>query len=68
MTDGMTDLDKVLKGLECCTNGVNNVPQCENCPYADEQGTCEQLDELHTDALKLLKPQLPETPSGGGAG
>lgn len=51
----MSDRQKVLKGLMCCTNGENNVPRCEECPYADEQGTCEKLDELHRDALELLK-------------
>ena len=55
----MSDRQKVLKGLMCCTNGENNVPRCEECPYADEQGTCEKLDELHRDALELLKAQEP---------
>lgn len=50
----MIDISKVKMGLECCTNGENNTPKCEKCPYADEQGTCEKLDELHRDALELL--------------
>ena len=36
-------------------NGTDSVPRCEECPYADEQGTCYKLDEMHSEALELLK-------------
>lgn len=51
----MDDLEKVVKGLECC------IPEgtCEECPYTlPEYGTCESLDELLKDALALLKADL----------
>lgn len=49
------DSDKVIKGLMCCTNGINNVPKCGDCPYSDGHGTCAKLDEFHRDALLLLR-------------
>lgn len=55
----MADREKVIKGLGCCMNGVNSIPKCEACPYADEHGRCYKLDELHRDALELLKGQEP---------
>ena len=51
----MPDSEKVIKGLECCINDTNRIPNCENCPYAD--GTCDKLNEMHRDALELLKAQ-----------
>ena len=55
----MTKLEKVMQGLECCTNGVNNVPRCEDCPYRGFDDTCAKLDELHDDALEMLKEREP---------
>ena len=49
------DVNKVIKGLTCCMNGILSMPKCEECPYADEQGTCDKLDEMHSEALELLK-------------
>lgn len=55
----MTDAEKVLQGLTCCTNGQNVVPKCEMCPYADETGVCAKLDEMHRDAKKLIQDLTP---------
>lgn len=55
---GMTNREKVIKGLECCMScqmdgfGCNRVP----CPY-NELEDCEGA--LHYDALALLKVQEP---------
>lgn len=51
----MTELDKIIKGLECCiTDGVD----CpDDCPYL---GDCNRK-QLHTDALAILKAQEPKT-------
>lgn len=55
----MTDLDKVIKGLECCSAMDGN--KCSECPYAKE---CEEAQSgavfagsahLCADALELLK-------------
>ena len=49
----MTDREKVIKGLECCTKrNPEDVPRCGECPY---QGAC--LNRLKNDALALLKAQ-----------
>lgn len=53
----MTKLEKAIKGLECCTTiGEVGFPICDKCPYF-EYGSCPNLDEMHTDALELLKEQ-----------
>ena len=58
----MPDREKVIKGLECCTAfDGKGFPLCEECPYEDE-GTCQELDQLHRDALELLKEQEPIAP------
>lgn len=56
----MNDLwGKVIKGLECCTTmDDKGFPQCEECPYACKD-TCPELDQMHKDALSLLKAQEP---------
>ena len=53
----MDKLEKVLKGLACCTNGRNTVPHCEDCPYNGFDNVCAKLDEMHKEALELLKEQ-----------
>ena len=51
----MTKLEKVVKGLECCTTiGEDDFPICNECPYFCDE-TCPNLDEMHMDALELLK-------------
>lgn len=53
----MPDLEKVIKGLECCYQ-ENRGPQCDHCPYKDE---CEaDAEHLMRDALSLLKAQEQE--------
>lgn len=50
----MIDIEKVLKGLECCTKlGCHH--GCEYKPNGYSAMTCRQ--ELETDALELLKEQ-----------
>lgn len=53
----MPDVEKVIKGFECCDND-----DCDNCPYfrSDDEndlGTCKAT--LHRDAIALLKAQEP---------
>lgn len=53
----MADLDKVLKGLECCDKKYPRNAWCKYCPYEPDclyDSTCDLL--IH-DALKLLKSQ-----------
>ncbi len=53
----MADLEKVIKGLECCTTiGEDGFPICDECPYFCDE-SCPNLDEMHMDALELLKAQ-----------
>ena len=53
----MVDREKVIKGLECCTN--NGVVCFSDCPYCKEftmaDGRC--ITALQADALALLKDQ-----------
>lgn len=55
----MPDLNKVIKGLECCLHGPM---QCEKCPYMSEVGktvpNC--VKTMRTDAISLLKAQEQE--------
>lgn len=53
----MPDREKVIKGLECCVTMPDIYPRCEECPYADAEGTCANMNGLHRDALALLKAQ-----------
>lgn len=51
----MPNIEKVLKGLECCAE----CQRCAgNCPYDDDDDNCEKCtSELAKDALELLKEQ-----------
>lgn len=51
----MIDIEKVLKGLECCTKWDS----CSDCPYQtpNEYDISECTEPLHKDALELLKEQ-----------
>ena len=54
----ITDIEMVLKGLECCSNPQGD--DCDNCPY-NEVGYCaECTSSLAKDALELLKEQEAE--------
>lgn len=53
----MIDVEKVVKALECCIENERDFDGdggCNECPYADIIGTCEELTPLLTDALTLL--------------
>ena len=57
----MPDLEKVIKGLECCSQMAGEV--CRECPYANEceegEGLLAGSAHLAADALSLLKAQEP---------
>lgn len=54
----MADLEKVLNGLKCCAEDVNEFGDClsNDCPYKHKQSCCSALAD---DALDLLKEQKP---------
>lgn len=55
----MADREKVVKGLECCTNGevcISDCPYFKEVPMID--GRC--ITALQADALFLLKEQEPK--------
>ena len=56
----MPDIEKVLKGLECCQSYDY---KCGECPYvdADTDGGC-YSEILRRDAWELLKAQEPVEP------
>lgn len=54
--------EKVIKGLECCINERKNITDCEHCPYREIDEACTSLDDLHSDALALLKAHEPVEP------
>ena len=57
----MIDREKVIKGLTACTTWDNQgYPNCEECPYADSNGTCPDLYQMQVDALALLKEHEPK--------
>lgn len=57
----MADIETVVKALECCTTtDEQGFPRCEECPYADSDGTCPDIDAMHRHALELLKEQKPK--------
>lgn len=61
----MADIEKVIKGLECCTRyevgkQLNN---CFDCPYVEPIGFNQfrcKSQEMKEDALELLKEQKEE--------
>ena len=54
----MTEREKVIKGLECCTRiNKNYMPDCETCPYKSDPGAVCGVQNPIKDALKLLKAQ-----------
>lgn len=51
----MADIDKVVKGLECCWASF---PKCRGCPVCPYEKICyhdKACNELLRDALELLK-------------
>jgi len=54
----MPDLDKVIKGLECCIlRNPEDHARCSQCSYG---GNC--VNRLKMDALELLKLMRPKPP------
>ena len=53
----MNDIDKVIKGLECCSKCSGDY--CRKCPYTDENEGSAPVCTVHlaADALALLKEQ-----------
>lgn len=55
----MTDLEKVIKALECCVKHDEMV--CTNCPYYEENSlSWRKCEDLKNDSLKVLKEQQKE--------
>lgn len=54
----MTDMEKALNGLECCSHGLKD---CDICPYHDMYRDC-ITKGLAVDAMKLLKNE-PNAPA-----
>jgi len=54
----MADLNKVLKGLECCSNVGGKHCYEGKCPYASMSDPCRE--QLAKDAMELLKSQQAE--------
>lgn len=53
----MADIEKVVKGLECCTSNCCMTIKCDECPYGNicyREGRC---GTMMLDAIKLLKEQ-----------
>lgn len=58
----MPDRENVVKGLECCANDDEAGCRCKECPYGtNEYDTCNTIDYLLKDALKVLKEQETKT-------
>ena len=55
----MINRKNVMKGLAYCIdiNGGLGDHDCEDCPYFDDEDTCESLVPLLTDARDLLEEQ-----------
>ena len=48
----MIDREKVIKGLECCTDQRKS---CTDCPYYSDEEICTAVFPMMEDALVLLK-------------
>lgn len=57
----MADMEKVIKGMECCLGKGQKRGMCEDCPYDTGRMIC-NLGDMHRDALALLKAQEPVEP------
>lgn len=55
----MADIEKVIKGLECCRIDENRHINCADCPYYtdDDKGQMWCSNEINNDAIELLKEQ-----------
>lgn len=55
----MPDLEGVIKGIKAC---VNDLGECEDCPYDAGRGKLDCGKRLYADAIALLKAQEPVKP------
>lgn len=53
----MAEIEKVVRGLECCCEQHGGPELCEQCPYTNEPFPCGNA--IMRDALALLKEQMP---------
>ena len=54
----MHDIEKVIKGLACCRDSMNDNPlaRCEECPYNDEGFSVQECRSvLCADALEAIQ-------------
>lgn len=57
----MHDREKVIKGLECHQIDDNHRINCTDCPYyVDDDNHIRCVNDLHDDALAMLKEQREE--------
>ena len=56
----MTERERVIRGLECCTQ--EGPDSCRRCPYnrADTGGGCDGCGRIMKDALELLRAPADE--------
>lgn len=53
--------EMVKTGLRACIGDGKEIapgvviPKCEECPYAEKDGTCNQLARMHMDALEVIE-------------
>ena len=56
----MTELEKVKKGMECCTNDVHDPYTCRECPYLGHKPTRDGcIQPMLLDALSILREYEP---------
>jgi hypothetical protein len=55
----MTDREKVIKGLECCTTQGFGCIENKKCPYGIQRYGSHCVDSMLRDAIVLLKVQEP---------
>ena len=53
----MTDVQKIVLALRCCITDEFGVPSCEHCPYKEEVGTCNDMNDLFDDTVNLIETQ-----------
>ncbi len=58
----MTELDEIIKNVECCDFATEWSQECQFCPYFDEVGL--RSNKLKADVLKLLRTQQPRLMTG----
>lgn len=56
----MTEREKVIKGLECCTSFDSVDKTCMECPFENDCVEKQRNTQLLQDALALLKEQEPK--------